>query len=76
MDPRLVAAQADYVDASKNLMIERGKELEAHIRDTMGQRYLDKHPVFTPETNSSHRRVSTAKTPSRRSEWPAIVGAF
>lgn len=50
-------AQAGYVDASKNLMIERGKELENHIRDTMGQRYLDKHPVFSDETHKLIDRI-------------------
>jgi hypothetical protein len=51
------AAQAGYVDASKNLMVERGKELEAHIRDTMGQRYLDKHPVFSKDTQALMDRI-------------------
>lgn len=45
--------QAGFVQAERDLMVGRLAEKEAQLRDTMGQAYLDKHPVMTPELKST-----------------------
>jgi hypothetical protein len=52
-----------YAQKEKSLMLDRLREKEAQIRDTMGDAYLQKHPVFTPELKADIARIdaNTAK---------------
>lgn len=43
------AEMAAYLTKEKGLMLDRLRQKEAQIRDTMGEMFLQKHPVFTPQ---------------------------
>jgi len=43
------AEMAAYLSKEKSLMTDRLKQKEAQIRDTMGEDYLKRHPIFTPD---------------------------
>lgn len=43
------AEQAGFLQAERDLMLGRLQEKEKQIRDVLGQDYLDKHPVMTPD---------------------------
>jgi hypothetical protein len=51
MNPTTTSSEemASYLAKEKSLMTDRLKQKEAQIRDTMGDGYLAKHPVFTPD---------------------------
>lgn len=51
------AEMAAYAAKEKGLMLDRLREKEAQIRDTMGEAYLQKHPVFTPELQNDIARI-------------------
>jgi hypothetical protein len=59
MNPNTVSGEemAAYAAKEKGLMLDRLHEKEAQIRDTMGDAYLQKHPVFTPELKADIARI-------------------
>jgi len=61
INPNYVSGEemAAYALKEKNLMLDRLREKEAQIRDTMGDAYLQKHPVFTPELKADIARIDT-----------------
>jgi hypothetical protein len=59
MNPTTVSGEemAAFAAKEKGLMLDRLREKEAQIRDTMGDAYLQKHPVFTPELQRDIARI-------------------
>ena len=51
------AEMAAYAEKEKSLMLDRLREKESQIRDTMGESYLQQHPVFTPELQRDIARI-------------------
>ena len=51
------AEMAAYAEKEKSLMLDRLREKEAQIKDIMGETYLQKHPVFTPELQRDIARI-------------------
>jgi len=51
------AEMAAYAQKEKSLMLDRLREKEAQIRDTMGEAYLQQHPVFTDELKRDIARI-------------------
>jgi hypothetical protein len=49
--------QAAFLETEKSLMLDRLREKERQIKDVMGQAYLDKHPVFTPEIQANIDKI-------------------
>jgi hypothetical protein len=48
---------AAYAEKEKSLMLDRFREKEAQIRDVMGEKYLQEHPVYTPELQRDIARI-------------------
>jgi hypothetical protein len=61
MDPTTTssAEMAAFANKEKSLMLDRLREKEAHMRDVMGDAYLQKHPVFTDELKADIARIET-----------------
>lgn len=53
------AEMAAYAEKEKGLMLDRLREKEAQVRDVMGDTYLQKHPVFTPELQNDIARIDS-----------------
>jgi hypothetical protein len=49
--------QAGFLQTEKELMLGRLTQKEAQIRDTLGQAYLDQHPVVTPELQKTLAKI-------------------
>jgi hypothetical protein len=58
-DPASKSGQelAGFAQTERNLMVGRMREAETKIRQNMGDDYLQKHPVFTPDLNAKIARV-------------------
>ncbi len=56
----LAAEQAAYLKTEKNLMLERLNQKEAQIRDVMGERWLQEHPVRTPDVEHHINRIDAS----------------
>lgn len=59
MNPTTTSSEemAAYASKEKGLMLDRLREKEAQIRDVMGDAFLQKHPVFTPELQKDIARI-------------------
>lgn len=59
MNPNTTSSEemAAYAAKEKSLMLDRLREKESQIRDVMGEAYLQKHPVFTPELLKDIARI-------------------
>lgn len=59
MNPETKSSEemASYAEKEKGLMLDRLHEKESQIRDTMGDAYLQKHPVFTPDLQRDIARI-------------------
>lgn len=68
------AEQAAYLETEKGLMLDRLQQKENQIRETMGDGYLQAHPVMTPELQSTIARIN-ANIAKLRGQAPAAVGA-
>lgn len=53
----LATEQAAYLRTEKDLMLERLSQKEAQIRETMGERWLQQHPVKTSDLQRSIDRI-------------------
>jgi hypothetical protein len=51
------AEQAAYLQTEKGLMLDRLQQKENQIRDTMGDQFLQQHPVMTPELQGMIARI-------------------
>lgn len=51
------AEQAAYLNTEKGLMLDRLQQKENQIRETMGDGYLQAHPVMTPELQGTIARI-------------------
>jgi hypothetical protein len=49
--------QASFLQTEKELMLGRLRQKEAQIRDTLGQSYLDRHPVMTPDLTDTLKKL-------------------
>lgn len=49
--------QAAFLETEKELMLERFHQKEAQVRDRLGQEYLDKHPIATPELEATIKKI-------------------
>jgi hypothetical protein len=65
------AEMAAYAEKEKGLMLDRLREKEAQIRDTMGEAYLQKHPVFTPELQNDIARIDANVSKLRGGNTPS-----
>ncbi|HTF73257.1 MAG TPA: hypothetical protein VK620_02775, partial [Bradyrhizobium sp.] len=52
--------QAAYLQTEKELMLGRLNQKEAQIRDVMGQDWLDRHPVRTPDLQATLGKIDAA----------------
>jgi hypothetical protein len=68
------AEMASYVEKEKSLMLERLREKERNIRDVMGEAYLAKHPVMTPEFQAKINEID-ANVAKLRGQKPASSSA-
>jgi hypothetical protein len=68
------AEMAAYAAKEKGLMLDRLREKESQIRDVMGESYLQKHPVFTPELQKDIARIDS-NVARLRSNAPAAASA-
>lgn len=50
--------QAAYLGTEKGLMLDRLQQKENQIRETMGDQYLQQHPVMTPELQGTIGRIN------------------
>lgn len=59
LDPTTTSGeeQAAFVQTEKELMLGRLRQKEGQIRDALGQGYLDRHPVMTPELQSQIAKI-------------------
>jgi hypothetical protein len=59
MNPRSSTSldQAAYLESENDLMMEKYKAAEDHVRTTMGDSWLQKHPVITPQVQERFNRV-------------------
>lgn len=62
---------AAYAEKEKNLMLDRFREKEAQIRDTMGESYLQAHPVYTDELKKDIARIDASVAKMRSGAAPA-----
>ena len=53
----LATEQAAYLKTEKNLMLGRLAEKESQLRDAMGEAWLAKHPVRTPQLQKDLERI-------------------
>lgn len=53
------AEQAAFLENEKGLMLDRLRQKEAQIRDVLGDKYLQQHPVMTKELQSTIDRIDT-----------------
>lgn len=67
------AEQAAYLNTEKGLMLDRLQQKENQIRETMGESYLQAHPVMTPELQGTIARID-ANIAKLRGQ-PAPTGA-
>jgi hypothetical protein len=67
------AEQAAYLSTEKGLMLDRLQQKENQIRDTMGDQYLQQHPVMTPELQGTIGRIDANIAKLRGA--PAATGA-
>lgn len=49
--------QAAFLQTEKELMLGRLRQKEAQVRDTLGQAFLDRHPVTTPDLVESIKKL-------------------
>jgi hypothetical protein len=49
--------QAGFLQTEKELMLERFRQKENQIRQELGQDFLDRHPVMTPDVHEAVRRI-------------------
>lgn len=49
--------QASFLQTEKELMLERLHQKEAQVRDTLGQDYLDRNPVRTPDLEKAIKKI-------------------
>lgn len=75
----LASEQAAYLKTEKGLMLERLDQKEAQIRDVMGDKWLEKHPIRTPNLqhsidriDQSIKRLETGTGPSPQSVAPSL----
>jgi hypothetical protein len=72
----LAAEQAGFLQSQKELMVARLREQENKIRQDLGQAFLDRHPVVTPDLQGNLAKIdaniarlrggqSSAVSPSR-----------
>lgn len=59
MNPAYTSSEemAAYLSKEKDLMLARLREKEDDIRKTMGDQYLQQHPVFTPQFQATIDRI-------------------
>jgi hypothetical protein len=59
MNPAYTSSEemAAYLSKEKDLMLARLREKEDDIRKTMGDKYLQQHPVFTPQFQQIINRI-------------------
>lgn len=67
------AEQAAYLQTEKELMVGRLKAKEAQIRDTLGQGYLDRHPVMTPDLSEVLNKIDANMAKLRGQPAPPPV---
>lgn len=72
MNPATTSSEemAAYASKEKGLMLDRLREKEAQIRDVMGDAFLQKHPVFTPELQKDISRIDANVARLRGSSKP------
>lgn len=66
---------ASYAEKEKHLMLDRLGEKEAQIRQTMGDAYLKKNPVFTPDLQRNIDRIDANIAKLRGGSPPAAAPA-
>lgn len=66
---------AAYLSKEKSLMQDRLVQKEAQVRDTMGDTYLQKHPVFTPDLKSTLATIDANIAKLRGQAAPAAAAA-
>lgn len=61
MDPTKVSSEdmAAYLEKEKSLMTDRLMQKQAQIRDTMGDTFLQKHPVITPDLQQAMSKIDS-----------------
>lgn len=59
MDPTTSSSKqmAEFLETEKGLMIDRLTQKENDVRRTLGQDYLDKHPIKTPDFEANVKRI-------------------
>lgn len=59
MDPTQASSKqmAEFLETEKGLMLDRLTQKENQVRSTLGQDYLDKHPVRTPDVEENIKRI-------------------
>jgi len=59
MDPTHASSKqmAEFLETEKGLMLDRLKQKEDQVRTTLGQDYLDKHPIRTPDFEQNIKRI-------------------
>jgi hypothetical protein len=62
--------QAAFLQTEKELMLGRLRQKEAQVRDTLGQSYLDRHPVTTPDLVESIYKIDSNIAKLRGQEPP------
>jgi hypothetical protein len=65
--------QAGYLQTEKELMLGRLRAKEAQIRDTLGQGYLDRHPVMTPDLSDVLNKIDANMAKLRGQQPPPPV---
>lgn len=76
-DPATKSGQelAGFAQSERDLMVGRMREAESKIRSNMGDDYLQKHPVFTPELTQKIQRVDANIARLHGQAPPASQGA-
>jgi hypothetical protein len=61
MDPTSASSkqQAEFLETEKGLMVDRLTQKENDVRRTLGQDYLDKHPIRTPDFEANIKRIDS-----------------
>lgn len=77
--------QAAFLETEKQLMLERFHQKETQVRDRLGQKYLDEHPIMTPELEATIKKIDAniarlrgdkGAAPAPTSSAPAPLAGF
>jgi hypothetical protein len=77
MNPAYTSSEemAAYLSKEKDLMLARLREKEDDIRKTMGDQYLQQHPVFTPQFQATIDRIDANIAKLNGKPAPSKVGS-